>query len=198
MESSPGRQYEANGRFHSDWLSMIVSRDSSLARNLLSDDGVMFVSISDHEVDNVRKVLEQVFERGTSSARSRSLRTTTAIRSDREQHRFPARSRPAIRDSYVPNGLPLDPKDVARFRPIREVLDAAVPQDRQATGERTGRTMGRQLADGSRSPLRPRRVRDPGARAASSLKNGNGTIMIVVVKQDQDGSTALRQPQGRR
>ncbi|HBO0867392.1 TPA: site-specific DNA-methyltransferase [Pseudomonas aeruginosa] len=51
---------EANGRFHSDWLSMIYSR-LRLARNLLRDDGVLFISIDDNEVDNLRKVCTEVF-----------------------------------------------------------------------------------------------------------------------------------------
>lgn len=51
---------DANGRFHSDWLSMIYSR-LRLARNLLRDDGVLFVSIDDNEVDNLRKVCSEVF-----------------------------------------------------------------------------------------------------------------------------------------
>ena len=51
---------DANGRFHSDWLSMIYSR-LRLARNLLRDDGVLFVSIDDNEVDNLRKVCTEVF-----------------------------------------------------------------------------------------------------------------------------------------
>lgn len=51
---------EANGRFHSDWLSMIYPR-LRLARNLLKDDGVIFISIDDHEVDNLRKVCSEIF-----------------------------------------------------------------------------------------------------------------------------------------
>jgi adenine-specific DNA-methyltransferase len=51
---------EANGRFHSDWLTMIYSR-LRLARNLLRDDGVVFISIDDNEVDNLRKVCSEVF-----------------------------------------------------------------------------------------------------------------------------------------
>ena len=51
---------DANGRFHSDWLSMIYAR-LKLARNLLRDDGVMFISIDDNEVDNLRKVCSEVF-----------------------------------------------------------------------------------------------------------------------------------------
>ncbi|MBK7792619.1 MAG: site-specific DNA-methyltransferase [Betaproteobacteria bacterium] len=51
---------EANGRFHSDWLSMLYAR-LRLARNLLKEDGVIFISIDDHEVDNLRKLCSEVF-----------------------------------------------------------------------------------------------------------------------------------------
>ena len=51
---------ESNGRFHSDWLSMMYSR-LKLARNLLSDDGVIFISIDDNEIHNLRKICEDVF-----------------------------------------------------------------------------------------------------------------------------------------
>ena len=55
---------DSNGRFHSDWCSMIYSR-LMLARNLLSDDGVIFISIDDNEIDNLKKICDQVF--GTSN-----------------------------------------------------------------------------------------------------------------------------------
>ena len=51
---------EANGRFHSDWLSMMYSR-LRLARNLLHDDGVIFISIDDGEIANLRKACDEVF-----------------------------------------------------------------------------------------------------------------------------------------
>ena len=51
---------DTNGRFHSDWCSMIYSR-LLLARNLLTDDGVIFISIDDNEVDNLRKICDEVF-----------------------------------------------------------------------------------------------------------------------------------------
>jgi adenine-specific DNA-methyltransferase len=50
---------ESNGRFHSDWLSMIYPR-LKLARNLLRDDGVIFISIDDGEVHNLRKVCDEI------------------------------------------------------------------------------------------------------------------------------------------
>ncbi len=51
---------ESNGRFHTDWLNMIYPR-LKLARDLLSDDGVIFISIDDNEVDNLKKVCNEVF-----------------------------------------------------------------------------------------------------------------------------------------
>ncbi len=51
---------ETNGRYHSDWLSMMYPR-LHLARNLLRDDGVIFVSIDDHEVHNLRKIMDEIF-----------------------------------------------------------------------------------------------------------------------------------------
>ena len=51
---------EANGRFHSDWLCMIYPR-LKLARNLLSDEGLIFISIDDHEQDNLRRVCDEIF-----------------------------------------------------------------------------------------------------------------------------------------
>lgn len=51
---------DANGRFHSDWCSMIYSR-LMLARNLLTDDGVIFISIDDHEQENLKKCCDEVF-----------------------------------------------------------------------------------------------------------------------------------------
>lgn len=51
---------DTNGRFHSDWCSMIYSR-LMLARNLLTDDGVIFISIDDNEVENLKKICDEVF-----------------------------------------------------------------------------------------------------------------------------------------
>ena len=53
---------DSNGRFHSDWCSMIYSR-LLLARNLLTDDGVIFISIDDNEQENLKKLCDEVFGR---------------------------------------------------------------------------------------------------------------------------------------
>lgn len=51
---------DSNGRFHSDWCSMIYSR-LLVAKNLLREDGVIFISIDDNEVDNLKKICDEVF-----------------------------------------------------------------------------------------------------------------------------------------
>lgn len=54
------RNTESNGRFHTDWLNMIYPR-LKVARDLLSDEGVIFISIDDNEVENLKKVCSEVF-----------------------------------------------------------------------------------------------------------------------------------------
>lgn len=61
---------ERNGRFHTDWLNMIYPR-LKLAKDLLSEDGVIFISIDDNEVDNLRKICDEVF--GEENFKSNSI-----------------------------------------------------------------------------------------------------------------------------
>lgn len=51
---------ESNGRYHTDWLNMLYPR-LKLAKDLLTDDGVIFISIDDNEVDNLKKICNEVF-----------------------------------------------------------------------------------------------------------------------------------------
>jgi adenine-specific DNA-methyltransferase len=59
-----GRRFSTNpetdGRFHSKWLNMMYPR-LYLARNLLSEDGAIFISVDDHEVNNLRKLMDEIF-----------------------------------------------------------------------------------------------------------------------------------------
>lgn len=75
------RNNDSNGRFHSSWCSMIYSR-LLLARNLLSSDGVIFISIDDHEYENQKRICDEVFGasgfiativRNTNSSKNQSL-----------------------------------------------------------------------------------------------------------------------------
>lgn len=54
---------ESNGRFHTDWLNMMYPR-LKVARDLLTEDGVIFISIDDHEIDNLMKVCSEIFGEG--------------------------------------------------------------------------------------------------------------------------------------
>jgi len=54
------RNTDANGRYHSDWLSMMYER-LVVARDLLKDDGVIFISIDDNEVHNLRKICDEIY-----------------------------------------------------------------------------------------------------------------------------------------
>ena len=51
---------ESNGRFHTDWLNMIYPR-LKLAKDLLTDDGVIFISIDDNERENIKKICDEIF-----------------------------------------------------------------------------------------------------------------------------------------
>lgn len=107
---------ETEGRFHSNWLNMMYPR-LKIARNLLTDDGTIFVSISDHEVDNLRKLLNEVFgESNYIGQIAVSKGTTTGqdasdIGSSIDFLLVYARRK----SNYVPNGLPLSEGDMARF-----------------------------------------------------------------------------------
>ena len=70
---------ETEGRYHSNWLNMMYPR-LKLARNLLADDGVIFISIDDHEVDNLTRLCKEVFGESNFS--------TTFIRQKKKKPSF--------------------------------------------------------------------------------------------------------------
>ncbi|WP_312884179.1 site-specific DNA-methyltransferase [Clostridium psychrophilum] len=55
-----GTNSEVSGRYHTDWLNMMYPR-LKLARNLLSDDGIIFISIDDNEVENLKGICNEIF-----------------------------------------------------------------------------------------------------------------------------------------
>ena len=80
------------GRFHSSWCSMMYSR-LKLARNLLTDDGVIFISIDDNEIDNMLKICTEIFGyeyvdkmvwRKSGVGRDGKMKNTTTFRKDHE------------------------------------------------------------------------------------------------------------------
>lgn len=74
---------ESNGRFHSDWLSMMYSR-LRLARNLLTDDGVIFISIDDNEHANLKRICDEIF--GEKNFVASLPRQTSAQRPSQEKY----------------------------------------------------------------------------------------------------------------
>ena len=60
LQFNPKANGESNGRFHTDWLNMMYPR-LKVARDLLTDDGVIFISIDDNEVENLRKICDEIF-----------------------------------------------------------------------------------------------------------------------------------------
>ena len=81
----------ANGRFHSDWISLIYPR-IKLAKQLLEEDGLIFVSIDDVEIDNLKKVFEEIFGRenfiGTFVWKSRVSEDTRAVSGLSTDHEY--------------------------------------------------------------------------------------------------------------
>ena len=102
---------DTNGRFHSDWCSMIYSR-LMLARNLLTDDGVIFISIDEKESGNLRKICDEVF--GASNFISNIIwQSRTSISNDYEvslnhNHTLIYAKR---REAAVFGGDPIDAED---------------------------------------------------------------------------------------
>ncbi|WP_040209109.1 site-specific DNA-methyltransferase [Neobacillus jeddahensis] len=60
LEENMKSNAETNGRYHTDWLNMMYPR-LKIARSLLADDGILFISIDDHEVDNLKKLCNEIF-----------------------------------------------------------------------------------------------------------------------------------------
>lgn len=120
VDESGGRlvaNTEANGRFHSDWLSMIYSR-LRLARNLLKDDGVIFISIDDNEVDNLRKVASEVFGEENFVAQviwQKVFSPKNSARWFSEDHDY-VLVYAKTGDSWSPNLLPQTEEMIARYK----------------------------------------------------------------------------------
>ena len=67
---------DSNGRFHSDWCSMIYTR-LLVARSLLTEDGVIFISIDENEMENLRKICDEIFGESNSQALVTYVRKTS-------------------------------------------------------------------------------------------------------------------------
>ncbi|WP_339380178.1 site-specific DNA-methyltransferase [Aeromonas media] len=108
---------EANGRFHSDWLGMIYAR-LRLARNLLKDDGVIFLSIDDNEVDNLRKVCSEIFGEENFLAQiiwQKVFSPKNSAKWFSEDHDYILVYAKSA-DSWAPNLLPQTDEMIARYK----------------------------------------------------------------------------------
>lgn len=106
---------DSNGRFHSDWCSMIYSR-LMLARNLLTDDGAIFISIDDNELDSLIKICDEVF--GGSNfvgCISRATGTTTGQDANKIGSSLDYCVVYSKTSAFTLNGIDMDEKDTKRF-----------------------------------------------------------------------------------
>ena len=107
---------ESNGRFHTDWLNMIYPR-LKVAKDLLADDGVIFISIDDNEVENLKKVCDEVY--GSVNFVSQiCLVNNIAGRSD-SKHIAKAHEYILIyqkSDEFISCGMPLSDEQVSEYK----------------------------------------------------------------------------------
>ena len=129
---------ETSGRFHSDWCNMIYPR-LMVARSLLAEDGVIFISIDDNEVENLRKICDEIFgENNFLGQISVSKGTTTGqdangIGSSIDYLLLYSKDRVY----FTPKGLPLNESDILRFNMIDKRGRFSILQYRKTgTGDR--------------------------------------------------------------
>ena len=107
---------ESNGRFHTDWLNMMYPR-LKVARDILSEDGVIFISIDDGELDNLRKVCNEIFGAKNFVA---DICVVNNLKG-RNDKKYIARANERLlmyikSDSFEEYGLPLDEEVVNEYR----------------------------------------------------------------------------------
>lgn len=107
---------ESNGRFHTDWLNMIYPR-LKVAKDLLSEDGAIFISIDDHEVDNLKKICDEIIGYANYIGQIVVAKGTTTgqdangIGSSIDYLLLYSKNK----NSFIPKGIPLDEEDKNRF-----------------------------------------------------------------------------------
>ena len=109
---------ESNGRFHTDWLNMMYPR-LKLAKDLLSDDGVIFISIDDNEVDNLKKICNEIYGENNFTAQ---LTTVMNFKGNNDEFGFAGtheyilvymKNRSAVTDL---NGISLTEEEKAEYK----------------------------------------------------------------------------------
>jgi adenine-specific DNA-methyltransferase len=106
---------ESNGRYHSDWLTMMFSR-LKLAKNLLRKDGVIFISIDYHEEHNLRKLCDEIFgEKNFRGHIVRATGTTTGQEAEKIGSSYDSCLCYSVTPEFTLKGVPLHGKDLNRF-----------------------------------------------------------------------------------
>ena len=105
----------SNGRFHSDWLSMIYPR-LKISRNLLSNDGVIFISIDDNELANLKRLCDEIFgESNFVGCFTRATGTTTGQDANKIGSSLDYCVVYSKSNEFSLTGIELDEKDLKRF-----------------------------------------------------------------------------------
>lgn len=126
---------DSNGRFHTDWLNMIYPR-IRIAKDLLKDDGFIFISIDDNEIGSLLKVCDEVFGKNCFVGNvCRATGTTTAQGTDSLGKSFDYVVIYAKTPNFSVGGLELDEKDVARYNLKDERGKFSILQLRRTGGE---------------------------------------------------------------
>ena len=133
---------ESNGRFHTDWLNMIYPR-LKLAKDLLSDDGAIFISIDDNELYNLKKICDAVygescFVGNVAWQRTYSMRNDSKGLPSEAEHILVYSKQP----NWIPNKLPpTDKMDAAYKKPDNDPNGAWQNTTPYAPGARTHQGM---------------------------------------------------------
>jgi adenine-specific DNA-methyltransferase len=126
---------DSNGRFHSDWCSMIYTR-LMVARSLLTEDGVIFISIDDNEVENLKKLCNEIFGESNFIAQiCRATGTTTAQGTNSMGKSFDYALMYSKGYEYMVGGIELSDKDAARYDLEDEKGKFSILQLRRTGGE---------------------------------------------------------------
>ena len=111
---------ESSGRFHTDWLNMMYPR-LRLAKDLLRQDGVIFISIDDNELENLTKICNEVFgEANFVGCICRATGTTTGQDANKIGSSCDYCLVYSKSDEFTLNGLDMDEKDLKRFNEVDE------------------------------------------------------------------------------
>ena len=126
---------ESNGRFHTDWLNMMYPR-LRVSKDLLSEDGVIFISIDDNEIDNLKKICSEIFgEHNYVGCICRATGTTTAQGTNSMGKSYDYALVYSKSINYQVGGIELSEKDASRYDLEDEKGKFSILQLRRTGGE---------------------------------------------------------------